>query len=66
MSFALLGCGSIAKSELLSLWVQQSLVTMTHCVHFLWKPGLVVSRWWRVRALADVRCGKSELLIAFV
>ena len=54
------------KSELLLLWVQQSLATMTHCVHFLWKLGLVASRWWRVRALADVRCGKLELLIAFV
>jgi len=23
--------------------VQQSLATMTRCVHFLWSPGLVVS-----------------------
>jgi hypothetical protein len=39
--------------------VQQSFVKMTHCVHFLWRSRLVVSRWWRVRASADVCCGKS-------
>jgi hypothetical protein len=43
--------------------VGQSFAVMTCCVHFLWSLGLLVSRWRRVRALADVRCGKSEQLI---